>query len=137
MGRGRVIALGNQRPLNMQASGTVPDVSGAMQDYFQPLQVTSITKGSLGFQVIETGVVTEFRGVVQPLSGRKLELKPEGQRAWTWLTVHTDRPLPIEVDDVMTFRGKATRVMLKKDFGDYGFFYFECVQDWTGSAPRT
>lgn len=130
------IARGMNRPKSVP-SGTVPDVGTAMLDYFQPLQMTTITKGVLGFQAIETGVVTKFRGVVQPFTGRQLLLKPEGQRAWNWMTLFSEPVLTLDVDDIMTFLGKDTRVMARKDFALYGYLVYELVQDWTGSGPLT
>jgi len=130
------IERGNQRS-RQDPNGTVPDVSSALWDYFQPLEMMNITKGVNGFEVIETGTVTRFRGLIQPLSNRQLMLKPEGERAWTWLMLHAERVLELEVDDIMTFRGKDTRVMAKKDYEIFGFAYYELVQDWTGSRPLT
>ena len=59
------IANGCNRPINFQ-TGTVPDVSGALKDYFQLITFTKITKTTSGFQVIETEVTTSFWGLVQP-----------------------------------------------------------------------
>lgn len=122
------------RPLN-QVTGTVPDVSGAMTDWFQPMVFTQVTKETKGFQLIETATSINFRGVIQPLSGRRLELKPEGQRAWTWLLLHADPSLTLEVDEVVTFNGVQTRVMSQKDYRLYGYVEYELVQDWTGAGP--
>ena len=123
-------------PLSQQASGTVPDVSGALQDYFQPMIFETVSKTVNGFVVQETGNPIYFRGVLQPLSGRVLALKPEGQRAWSWLQLHADIALVLNVDDVVLWRGKQTRVMTRKDFSLYGYSYYELCQDWTGSGPQ-
>lgn len=128
------LANASERPL-FQKSGTVPDVSGALQDYFQPMVFEPLRKTVTGFQVVENGVPINFRGVVQPLSPRALILKPEGQRAWTWLMLHADPSLTINVDDVVNWNGKQTRVMARTDYGLYGYVLYELVQDWTGSGP--
>lgn len=143
----RTIDRGMNRPVTFPA-GTLPDMSDGLQDYFQPLQMMNITKGSLGFEVIETGVVTEFRGVIMPFTPRQLLLKPEGERAWTWLNMWAERVLPLQVDDVMTlllpdplqvgkYTPKDTRVMAREDFSRFGFLKYALVQDWTGSRPLT
>jgi len=48
--------------------GTTPDVSGALQDYFQPMQFTPVTKTIQGFQVVETPNPLNFRGTWQPFT---------------------------------------------------------------------
>jgi hypothetical protein len=128
------IANAASQPLNFK-TGTVPDVSGGMTDWFQPMVFTQVQKETDAFQVVETPTNVSFRGVIQPLTGRKLELKPEGQRAWTWLLLHSDPSLTLNVDEVVTYNGVQTRVMARKDFSLYGYVEYELVQDWTGAGP--
>lgn len=123
------IGNGKNTPLNQQ-TGTVPNVGGAMLDWFQPMTFTLIEKSTVGFQVVETTTPISFRGVIQPLEGRKLQLKPEGQRAWTWLWLHADPSLTLAVDDVVIYLGVRTRVMGQKDWKIYGYVSYELVQDW-------
>jgi hypothetical protein len=128
------IANAANKPLFAKA-GTVPDVSGALQDYYQPMVFEPLVKTVQGFQVSETSNPINFRGVVQPFTDRQLALKPEGQRAWTWLWLHSDPVLTLQVDDVVMWNGKQTRVMARKDQALYGFVEYQLVQDWTGSGP--
>lgn len=128
------IANGANRPLNVQ-TGTIPNVGGAMLDWFQPMVFTLVAKEVDGFQVVETSTDISFHGVIQPLRLRDLALKPEGQRAWTWLWLHSDPSLTLQVDEVVLYLGVQTRVMGRKDYGIYGFVEYELVQDWTGSGP--
>lgn len=121
-------------PLNQKA-GTVPDVSGGLTDWFQPMTFTQIVKTVLGFEVVETATDLTFQGIVQPFTERQLQLKPEGQRAWTWLWLHASPVLTLEVDEVVTYLGVQTRVMSRKDYGLYGYVEYHLVQDWTGSGP--
>lgn len=128
--------IGNaaNRPLNVQ-TGTVPNVGGAMLDWFQPMVFTRVVKTVVGFQVVETAVPTNFQGVIQPLSGKLLQLKPEGQRGWNWQWLHADPVLSLEIDEVVTYLGVQTRIMSRKDYTIYGYVEYELVQDWTGSGP--
>lgn len=130
------IANGSDRPLNI-GTGTIPDVSGAMKDYFQPMTFTRIVKTVVGFQAKETPTDVEFMGVIQPLSSRALTIKPEGQRSWTWFMLHADPVLSLNTDEVITYNGVQTRVMARKDYSLYGYMYYELVQDWTGSGPSS
>ena len=121
-------------PLNFK-EGTVPDVSGAMLDWFQPMTFTLVTKKTTAFQVVETPRPINFMGVIQPLTERQLLLKPEGQRAWTWFLLHSDTSLVLQVDDVVLYQGVQTRVMGRKNYVLYGYQEYSLVQDWTNAGP--
>lgn len=128
------IANAKNRPL-FDKSGTVPDVSGALQDYYQPMTFEPLVKTVTGFQAVEQGEPINFRGMIQPFTDRQLYLKPEGQRAWTWFLLYTDPVLTLQVDDVVLYKGIQTRVMSRKDFALYGYVEYHLVQDWTGAGP--
>lgn len=128
------IANAKDTPL-FKRTGTVPDVSGALQDYFQPMVFTMVTKSTVGFQVLEVGSSLNFQGILQPFTERQLFLKPEGQRAWTWFLLHADPTLTLQVDDVVNYLGTQTRIMARKDFALYGYVEYHLVQDWTGAGP--
>lgn len=113
-------------------AGTVPDVSGAMQDYFQAMQFDKVVKTTSGFQVVESTAPINFRGVIQPYSDRQMFLLDIGQRAWTWFTLHADPVLTLQVDDVVMYKNTPTRVMARKDYTEYGFVEYRLVQDWEG-----
>jgi len=130
------IKTGSQTPLNQQPQGTLPNVEAAMTNWFQPIVFGIVTKTVEGFQVVENMVEISFRGVIQPLDGRKLELKPEGQRQWDWLMVHSDPSLNLELDSILEYLGTQYRVMSKKDYSQYGYVYYEIVNDYTGSGPE-
>lgn len=125
-----VISNAADRPLFAKA-GTVPDVSGALQDYYQFMVFSLITKTVVGGQVVETQDPLNFRGVIQPFTGRQLLLKPEGQRAWNWFMMHSDPGLTLKTDDIVLWEGKPTRVMAKQSFALYGYDIYHLVQDWT------
>ena len=128
------IANNSNNPLFFK-QGTVPDVSGALTDYFQQMVFEPLVKTVQGFQVVETPNPINFRGVIQPFTERQLMLRPEGQRAWTWFLLHSDPTLTLQVDDVVLWLGKQTRVMSRKDFSLYGFTEYRLCQDFTGSGP--
>lgn len=128
------IANGANSPINTQA-GTVPDVSGALTDYFQPMTFTIVTKEVVGFEVVETPEEISFQGVIQPFNERQLLLKPEGERAWTWFMLHADPVLTLQVDSVVDYLGEQTRIMSRTDYELYGYVEYHLVQDWTGSGP--
>lgn len=122
------------QPLFSKA-GTVPDVSGALQDWYQQITFEPLQKTVEGFQVVENATPIRFRGMISPFTDRQLFLKPEGQRAWTWFLLYSDTALVLDVDDVVLFKGTQTRVMARKDYGLYGYIEYHLVQDWTGAGP--
>lgn len=128
--------IGNAKdiPINVD-TGTLPNVGGALLDWFQPTVFMRVVKETINFEEVETGVPVNFRGVIQPYTERQLLLKPEGQRAWSWLWCHSDPSLSLNVDEVVTYLGIQTRVMSRKNYTNYGYIEYELVQDWTGSEP--
>lgn len=124
-----MITNASNTPLDV-ATGTVPNVGGALTDWFQPMEFTTIVKQTVGFQVVEVPTSVPFRGVIQPLKARELLMKPEGQRAWTWYQLHATPDLKLKVDDIVTYRGVPTRVMALKAYDIYGYIEYELVQNW-------
>jgi hypothetical protein len=129
------IANGKNTPINV-GTGTIPNVNAAMTNWFQPMVFMRVVKTTEAFQAVETGETINFQGVIQPLDGRRLALKPEGQRAWTWLWLHADPSLKLDVDEVVIYLGVQTRIMALKDYSIYGYVSYELVQDWTGAGPE-
>lgn len=126
------IKMGSSLSLNQTPMGSVPNVGGALLDWFQPMVFTLITKTVEAFQNIESQTPISFRGVIQPLQERALAILPEGQRSWTWLMLHSDPTLKLQTDDVVLYNGVRTRVMGLKDYTIYGYLEYKLVQDWEG-----
>lgn len=124
------IANGVNTPLT-ERTGTIPDVSEGMRDWFQPMSFIQVTKTTVNFQVVETQNPTPFQGVIQPASNRELWLRPEGERAWSWLTLHADPVLTLEVDDIVQYLGVNYRVKSRKAYQEYGYQEYMLLQDWT------
>lgn len=117
-------------------SGTIPQMLGAMDDWFQPMIFEPTIKTEAGYQLIETSQPIVFRGVIMPLTDRQLQIKPEGERAWTWLHLFAEPQLELEVDQVVVYLGVQTRVMAQKNYAIYGYVEYQLVQDWVGSGPN-
>lgn len=118
--------------------GTIPNMTEALTDYMQNLSFSQITKTVVGFEVLETPVVTSFFGLFMPFTPRELAILPEGERAWSYYHLYTLLPLTLQVDDVVVFpqlNSKQTRVMNRSDFGLYSYLDYKLVQDWGGSGP--
>lgn len=130
-----LIQNGSSIPLN-QNQGTVPYMGDALLDWFQQTTFVVVTKVIAAFQVIEEGEAIVFYGVVQPLTGRALQMKPEGQRKWNHFMVHSQTQLPLTIDDVIQYLGVQYRISAQKDYSLYGYYYYELTEDYTGSGPE-
>lgn len=133
------IANGVNIPLNVQ-TGTIPNMGTALLDWFQLLTFGIITKTITAFQVDETVTDVSFWGLVQPISGRELALKPEGQRKWNHLEVYAQAApvgalLDLEPDSLIAFLGLQYRVIARKDYALYSYTYYELLQNYTGDVP--
>ena len=128
--------IGNAKdiPLNLQR-GTLPDVSGALRDYFQLLTFTIITKSTIAFQVKETSAEVSFWGFIKSLTGTKLLQKPEGQRDWNWFHIYAQFDansmiVNLKTDDIVVYNSMRLRIMSKKNVGLYGYIDYEAIEDY-------
>lgn len=116
-------------------TGTMPDVGEVLVGWFQPMVFTRVVKATENYQVVERAQNVYFRGVWQPFTDRKLQMKPEGQRSWKWYTVHADLALVLENDEVVKYLGTQYRVMGIADYALYNFREYQLVEDYSGSGP--
>lgn len=119
----------NSRPLNAN-TGTVPDMSDTITEWFQPMIFNLVTKETTAFQDVETSDEINFMGVWQPLEAQKLDIKPEGQQAWTWFQVHAWPALILKPDQIIKYLGVEYRVMKKLDYTLYGYVEYHLVENY-------
>ena len=120
-------------PLN-KVTGTLPNMSETLFDWFQEMAFSKITKEIVNFKVVETKVSFSTRGVKQPMSPQSLEMKPDGQRAWIWSTIHCLPNLILTVDELVTYQGTQFRVKSKMDYKEYGYVSYDLVEDYDGTC---
>jgi hypothetical protein len=86
--------------------------------------------------IIDDGLVnyTEeditFRGVLQPLAPKEIMLKPEGQRAWTWLRLQCFSKTRFNVNDQVTYNGTLYKIMAESDYTLSGSREYHVVRDY-------
>lgn len=115
--------------------GGLPSMSSALCSLFQPMVFTTIQKTRKNFKIIEIPTETNFKGVWQPLSAQQLNMKPEGQRAWSWFQLHSCTTLVLNPDDVVKYEETQYRVMSKTDYSKYGYYEYHLVLDYQGVSP--
>ena len=132
-------------------TGTVPDLTDSLLDWFQPMTFGFVTKTVQDYQVIETVQNITFMGIWMPLKGRELDMKSEGQRKWNSIQLFSDATLNLNVDDLITYivRNHSTdnpdaslnyvplqyRIMSKKQYQLYQYIEWTLIEDWSGSGP--
>jgi len=109
----------------------VPNVEDALSGWLRKIHVATITKSVVNFRAVEERTVYEIFAVRQPFTTKQLAIKPEGQRAWQWETLHV-RGSDVEfcLDDQVLIDGKKYRIMQKMEWQDRGFIEYQLVEDW-------
>lgn len=117
-------------PLN-QISG-MPQINPAFSGWQTPITLIKIT------QVTDSnGIVTNnqtsmtFQGVIQPLSPQQVMLKPEGQRAWTWLQIHCfSGPQNLTTNDLVTYNGIEYKIMGVLDYSLDNYIEYNLIKNY-------
>ncbi len=113
-----------------------PTADSTLRGWLMNLGLTRIVKKNVagGVRTEEVEVPFPGRGNWQPLGGKQLEIKPEGERSWDWVVVHIDAQHPLDTDDVVVRRGVRWRVMAIKGWDDNGLRVYELVNDYQRGA---
>lgn len=111
-------------------TGSLPNVSGALLDWFQPITFILIKKTTVNFKLVEERSNYTFMGVVESQTAQQLQMKPEGQRSWNYINVWALPNVALKVDEVFCYQEKEYRVLRKNDWSQYGYAEFECVEDY-------
>ena len=109
---------------------TMPNVGSVLTGFAQTIEFAVVHKTVQDFESIETDAnIVTFLGTLQPIPGRKLLIKPEGQRSWRWWYLHTKQALDIDwvVQDTSN-QGHKYRVMSKANWNAQGFYKYEITE---------
>lgn len=117
------------RPLNCNP-GTLPNLSGALLNWFQRMTFTKVTKTVVDFQVVEQEDEYTALGVRLPMQPQQVVIKPEGQRSWRWEVVFATPDLILNPDEIIRFGSVKYRVMGKLDWKEYGYLEYHISQDF-------
>lgn len=72
---------------------------------------------------------TDFKGTIQPLTGKQLDFKPAGQHAWGWWQIHCLQSVKnITVNDAIIFDGKRFKVMEIIPYSFSGYVEYHVVE---------
>ena len=119
----------------LSSTGTLPNMGSTLLDWFQPMTLTKITKVVVDHQVSENEQEYRGMGVRQPMNAQEVQMKPEGQRSWSWNTFHCSPDIVMNGDEVFLYMGVRYRVMEKWDWKEYGYLEYHAVQDYVKAVP--
>ena len=106
----------------------LPQVGEVLPSWFQTMTFDVVTKTIVNYEVKETLTTITTQGVRQPMSAQQLSIKPEGQRAWRWETLHCLPDVKLQVDDIVIFDGIKYRVMQRWNWAEYGYLEYHICQ---------
>jgi hypothetical protein len=108
----------------------MPNMASTITGFEDTMQFTIVVKETVDHELDEsskTPVILWFEGNVQPMSPRKLMIKPEGQRKFKWWELFTD--LEMAVDTIIKDRnGLQYRVMASSDWSQAGFYQYQLIE---------
>ena len=119
-------------------SGTLPNMSGTLTQWLQPIDLGIVGKIVNGmFQVLETKTTINFRGAWINQPPQRLDIKSIGQRHWDFIDLYVESNMnyDLKVDDIVTRLGKQYRIMVANDWNLHGFKVFQLVEDYTNVGP--
>lgn len=120
----------NAKDLSIQTSG-VPNMADALSNWFSQLKIGKVVKTVVDFQLSESVSYYDVLAVLQPFTTRQLQVKPEGQRAWQWFTLHIKSPdLEFCLDEIALIKNRKYRIMQKFEWEDYGYIEYQLVEDY-------
>ena len=134
--RDRSIAQGGASP--------VPSMATTLYGILEPCVFVLVLKQQdpTTLRIIEIKQPISTAASHQPLKNREIEIKPEGQRSWTWIKVFALPDCPLQPKDVVIlpwpeFNGQPFRIMGSKPWQSKGFMYYEMVADYQarGALP--
>lgn len=127
------IQNGASRPLFTSAP-TMPSLADTIQDWGSAIQFLRILKNEVDFQITESvqQAFTRLRfivnGMIVPLTPRQLMVKPEGERAWKWLSLTTTADVTMQPDDETVYEGINFRVMGEAVWRNNGLVCYHLLQ---------
>lgn len=119
-----------------KTSSGMPQIGAAFNGWTQKITLLKHVENVVNGIVQIDQVPICFVGTIQPLSLRKLELKPEGQRSWTWLQIHSfAREKNLIPGDKITYNGDVFKVMPGMfDYSLNGYVEYHCARDYQNSG---
>lgn len=110
-------------------------MKAAFAGWTMPLTFKKIT------QVVQDGgwidsveIPVNVKGVWQPMAAEDIQLKPEGQRSWSWFLLHVEgNSTPFKTNDRLEFQGTQYKVMGVKNYTLNNYVEYHAIEDFQDS----
>ncbi len=120
----------------MKGSG-MPQIRAALGGWTRRMTLVKICQDVENGLVIDVEKPFTFRGTIQPLSPREINLKPEGQRSWEWLQIHclTNDASVLKPNDRVYINKQLYKIMGQNDYSLNGYIEYHAIKDYQ-DAPK-
>jgi hypothetical protein len=108
----------------------IPKIQFALNCWESPIDMIKISQSNVDGDIINIETVISFKGVIQPLTGEALRIKPLEMRSWEWLMIHTRTGVEIFTNDLIEYEGKKYKVMEEKNYSLNGYYEYHLVKDY-------
>ena len=116
---------------NLKALSGMPQMAMTLNGWEVPLTLVKVFQDIVEGDLVTTEQEMSFVGVWQPLKDEDLQFKPEGQRSWEWIWIHSKSgTLNLQTADKVVFNNKRYKVMSVKDYSLNGFIEYQLVRDF-------
>lgn len=114
-----------------------PQVGGTLNGWLSRVMIGIIRQSINNGLPVDIESKFGFVGMIQPLSPRKLELKPEGLRAFKWLQIYCPAgQLELKEGDKFTYQGERFKLMADSDFRLNGYVEYHVIKDFEHAQPH-
>lgn len=115
---------------------SLPQMNAAFSGWTMPIEIIIITQDVIDGFPIDIEKKVSFKGVIQPLSPRMIELKPEGQRSFEWLQIHCQsKEISFEPNARICYAGKRYKIMANNDYSLNNYSEYHAVRDYQDGNP--
>lgn len=111
----------------------MPNMWNTLTGWEIPLKIIKITQDIVEGERVDTETSINTLGVWQPLRDEQLQLKPEGQRSWSWYWLHAKANndiMSLQTQDLIKYNDKNYKIMSVKDYSLNGYVEFELIRDY-------
>ena len=125
---------GRNYKINQMLNG-MPQVDDVLVGWEVTFLVNYSYQIKIDGEFINRSKIAKVKGVLQPLRPEEVELKPEGQRSWTWYQLHVSTEYAqMAPGNVVTINNLNYKVMALKDYSLNGYTEYHLIRDYQGSV---
>ena len=114
----------------------LPNVQAAVELWMQPMDVGVVQSSQVSGLAQEVVIWKPTHANRQPFTDQQLAIRPQGERAWRWSVLYAAPDLVLVPGDIAIVKGVRMRVMEKLDWSEYGYFTYNCVEDYNPNEIR-